>query len=224
MIYLSALNPSIKCESKRSFYSDERNVEAAVGTPTEPKLPGFVQDELTVESFLEDKIKLGREQLFKYLELSKKVYIDQSDKYFKAEREVSSTVSSLHDKREEYFPNALYVLTGGLFGSVLARNRNILLRIASPLACGLVSLKFFFPLTFANIFGYLDNAQKENLPDIYNKQTQLINQAEDLVKKTADTAESSSKEVSTFFSKAKKSFGDFTGLNVDQTITSKKDQ
>lgn len=212
----------IKCESKRSFYGSDTQITPAPGTPTEPQLPKFVQEEMTAESFLESKIKIAREELFKYLEMSKQVYIDKSEDYFKTEREVTSTVSSLHDKRELLFPNALYVLTGGLFGSVLARKRNILFKFLFPAACGVISMKIFFPLTFENVFGFLDNAQKKNMPDVYAKQTELINKAEDMVKKTSESADMGSKEISGFFQNAKKSFGDYTGLNVDQTVSEKK--
>ena len=224
MIYMtSSRNGSIiKCDSKRSFYSEESDVTPEVGKPTQPKLPKLVEEETSIESFLESKIKVAREELFNYFEKSKNVYIDKSDQYFQTERAVFSTMSSLHDRREEFFPNALYVLTGGLFGSVLARKRNLFVRFLSPVAFGLISFRFFFPSTFANVFGYLDAAERKNLPDVHNKQVELINRAEDLVKKTSESADTSTKEISSFFEKAKKTFGDYTGLNVDQTIIDKK--
>ena len=223
MLYVSSRgNNTVKCESKRTFYNDDTDINAAVGKPTEPQVPKLLQEEQSVESFLESKIKVAREELYKYLELSKNVYIDKSEQYFDTEREIFSTVSSLHDRREEFFPNALYVLTGGLFGSVLARKRNILLRFISPVVCGLVSFKIFFPKTFGNVFGYLDAAEKKNLPDVYSTQTELINKAEELVKQTSQTAESSSKEVSSFFDRARKTIGEYTGLNVDQVVSEKR--
>lgn len=212
----------VTCESHRKFYNDESEVKAAVGEPTEPKLPKLVKDELTVESFFESKIKLAREELLKYLEASKKVYIDKSNEYYRNEREVLSTVSSLHDKREQLFPDALYVLTGGLLGSVLARRRNVVVKILAPIACGLISFKFFFPNTSKNVFGYLENAEKANLPSVYEKQTELINKTEELVKKTSELPEEGSKEISGLFERTKKLIGEYTGLNVDQTITEKK--
>lgn len=214
---------NIKCEdNKRSFYTRDTEVTPATGTPTEPQVPKLVQDEQCVESLLESKLKIAREELFKYLDLSKQIYIDKSKEYYDVEREVLSTASSLHDRREEFFPNALYVLTGALFGSVLTRRRNILLKLITPVACGLISFKLFFPITYDNVFGYLDNAEKEKLPDFYSKQTELINQAEDLVKKTAETTDNGSKEISSWFETAKKTIGEYTGLNVDQTVSEKK--
>jgi organizing structure protein 2 len=165
---------------------------------------------------------VAREELFKYLETSKKVYIEKSDQYFQTEREVFSTVSSLHDKRENLFPDALYVITGGLFGSIIARKRNILVKVIAPLVCGLISFRIIFPQTSTNVFGFLDDAEKQNLPDVYTKQTELINQAEAFVKKTSETADESSKGFSDYLDKAKKTLGEYTGLNVDQSISNKK--
>ncbi|KAG0680984.1 hypothetical protein C6P42_004503 [Pichia californica] len=223
VLYVASNRQYIKCEDKkRSFYTKESEITPVTGAPTEPQVPKLIQDEQNVESFLESKLKVAREELFKYLDLSKQVYIDKSKEYYDAERQVLSTASSLHDKREEFFPNSLYVLTGALFGTVLTRRRNFFFKIIAPIACGLVSFKIFFPITYTNVFGYLDNAEKEQLPDFYSKQTELINQTEDLVKKTSETAESSSKEISNYFEHAKKVIGEYTGLNIDQTITEKK--
>lgn len=220
-LFASCQKP-IHCDSRRSFYTEESQIQPSPGSPTEPKVPKLVQDELSVESFLESKVSVAREQLFKYLELSKKAYIEKSEDYFQSEREVFSTVSSLHDKREQIFPDALYVITGGLFGSVFARKRNIVVKAFAPIVCGLISFRIFFPNTYSNVFGFLDKSEKENLPDIYAKQTELINKAEELVKKSSEAADDSSKQISSFFDNAKKTFGEYTGLKVDQTITNKK--
>lgn len=222
-MYMANSCQNVKCEGpKRSFYNEETQVAAAVGTPSEPQVPKLVQEELTAESFLESKLKVAREELLKYFDLSKQIYIEKSEIYFDTERKVTSTLSSLHNKREELFPNALYVLTGGLFGSVLARKRNIFLKLVSPLACGLLSFKLFFPYTFGNVFGYLDKAERDNLPDVYTTQTDLINKAEDLVKKTSESSEAGVKEISSFFEKTKSTIAEYTGLNVDQIISEKK--
>lgn len=220
--FVASRQQPIYCDSKRSFYNEESQIQPAPGTPTEPKVPKLIQDELTVESFLESKISVAREQLFKYLELSKQVYIDKSEGYFQSEREVFSTVCSLHDKREQLFPDTLYVIAGGLFGSVFARKKNFVVKAIAPIVCGLISFRIFFPNTYSNVFGFLDKAEKEKLPDVYTRQTEFINKAEELVKKSAETADESSKQISGFFDNLKKTVGEYTGLNVDQTITSKK--
>ena len=214
---------SIKCESKRTFYNDEpQQVSVSETTPSEPQLSKFVKEEQSIESLLEPRIKSAREELYKYFELSKKYYIEKSEQYFKAEREVFSTASSLHDRREELFPDALYVITGGLFGSVLARKKNILIRVLAPVATGLLSFKLFFPKTFNNVFGFLENVEKEKLPAVHTKQVEFAEKSEELVKSTSSTIVESSKEVEGFLAKVKRSIGEYTGLNVDQIITEKK--
>ncbi|GMM29282.1 hypothetical protein DAMA08_019980 [Martiniozyma asiatica (nom. inval.)] len=57
----------------------------------------------------------------------------------------------LVDPSDAFLPNACYVLTGSLFGSIIARNRGLALRIATPWFAGLTVMKFALPGTFDNL-------------------------------------------------------------------------
>ncbi|KAK3300925.1 apolipo protein O-domain-containing protein [Chaetomium fimeti] len=73
---------------------------------------------------------------------------------FAAERSFTSTVASLAPARESgerLMPGAIYVLVAGMAGSIVARNRNVLLRGAAPLALGLGAAWVVLPVTMGNV-------------------------------------------------------------------------
>lgn len=204
----------------RTFYTEQ--IPQSSSPIAADHIAKIQEKELAAESVLEGGIKSARLQLIKYLEVSKDVYITQSQRYFETEREINSTISSLHDRREDLLPNAIYVLTGGILGSVVTRRSNILLRLVSPLVFGVVSFKYFMPLTFERTFTFASDIEKSKLPNVYQTQTDMINKADDLVKQTSELAEAQQKSVNSFFNSAKKFIGDWSGLKVDQIVTEKK--
>ncbi|GME85749.1 unnamed protein product [Ambrosiozyma monospora] len=215
---------TIKNDSKRNFYQDNTQ-DSVPGEPTkveELQLPKLIKQEKETTSFLQEKVKGARIQLSHYLEESKKLYLNGSNKYFEAERKVTGTLSSLHDKREELFPNSLYVLTGLLSGLVLSRRKNILARVTFPLFTGLIAFKVFLPSTFANTFSWLDGVEQAKLPSVYSTQTALIKGTESLVKETENLTAANAKKVNEYYESAKLTVNEYTGLNVDQEISNKK--
>lgn len=76
------------------------------------------------------------------------------DRAFAAERTVSSTVASLHpapETGEKLMPGLIYVLVAGLAGSIVARNRGVVLRAAAPLALGVGAGWLVIPATMGNV-------------------------------------------------------------------------
>jgi organizing structure protein 2 len=73
---------------------------------------------------------------------------------FALEQSFTSTVASLAPPREsgeKLMPGLIYVLVAGMAGSIVARNRNVLLRGAAPLAFGLGAAWTVLPVTMANV-------------------------------------------------------------------------
>ncbi|EAQ92752.1 hypothetical protein CHGG_00987 [Chaetomium globosum CBS 148.51] len=73
---------------------------------------------------------------------------------FAAERSFTSTVASLAPPRESgerLMPGLIYVLVAGMAGSIVARNRNVLVRGAAPLALGLGAAWTVLPVTMGNV-------------------------------------------------------------------------
>lgn len=70
------------------------------------------------------------------------------------EHSFTSTVRSLappKESGEKIFPGALYVLVASMAGSIVTRNRNILLRASVPLAVGLTAANVVLPITSKNV-------------------------------------------------------------------------
>ncbi|KAF2033302.1 hypothetical protein EK21DRAFT_58999 [Setomelanomma holmii] len=75
-------------------------------------------------------------------------------KTLQLEHSFTSTVRSLAPPREtgeKIFPGALYVLVASMAGSIVTRNRNILLRASVPLAIGITAANVVLPITSKNV-------------------------------------------------------------------------
>ena len=70
------------------------------------------------------------------------------------ERSFTQTISSLApppETRERVMPGAIYVLVAAMAGSIVSRNRNILLRTTVPFALGLGAAWVVLPVTMRNV-------------------------------------------------------------------------
>ncbi|KAL2104484.1 hypothetical protein VUR80DRAFT_398 [Thermomyces stellatus] len=76
------------------------------------------------------------------------------DSAFNLEQSFTSTVASLAPPRESgerLMPGAVYVLVAAMAGSIVARNRNVLLRATAPLAFGIGAGWVTLPITMNNV-------------------------------------------------------------------------
>lgn len=70
------------------------------------------------------------------------------------EKAFTQTIASLApppQSQERIMPGALYVLVAAMTGSIISRNRNILLRATAPLALGLGAAWIVLPITTRNV-------------------------------------------------------------------------
>ncbi|KAF7532951.1 hypothetical protein G7054_g7502 [Neopestalotiopsis clavispora] len=80
------------------------------------------------------------------------------DQAFHLEKSFTQTVASLAPAREsgeQLMPGLVYVLVAGMAGSIVSRNRNVLLRAAAPLALGVGAGWLVLPVTMNNVSGLL---------------------------------------------------------------------
>ncbi|KAH7329283.1 apolipo protein O-domain-containing protein [Stachybotrys elegans] len=76
------------------------------------------------------------------------------DSAFHLEQSFTNTIASLAPPREtgeKLMPGAIYVLVASMAGSIVTRNRNILLRATFPLAVGIGAGWVVIPITMHNI-------------------------------------------------------------------------
>ncbi|KAJ4296031.1 hypothetical protein N0V88_004733 [Collariella sp. IMI 366227] len=82
---------------------------------------------------------------------------------FALEHSFTSTISGLAPARESgerLMPGLIYVMVAGMAGSIVARNRNVLLRGATPLALGLGAAWMVIPVTMGNVSGLIWEYEK----------------------------------------------------------------
>lgn len=84
------------------------------------------------------------------------------------ERTFTETIASLApapETHEQVMPGALYILVAAMTGSIISRNRNILLRATMPFAVGLGVAWIVLPVTMRNV-GDLVWTYEEKVPVI----------------------------------------------------------
>lgn len=94
---------------------------------------------------------------------------------FALERSFTGTVASVAPSRESgerLMPGAVYVLVAAMAGSVLTRNRNVLLRASTPIALGIVAANTFIPITTRNV-GDLVWEWEKKVPAIADTHTSI---------------------------------------------------
>lgn len=76
------------------------------------------------------------------------------DRVLQAEHNFTSTVASLappKESNEKLLPGSIYVLVAAMAGSIVSRNRNILIRFVTPLATGITAAHYIVPRTTQNV-------------------------------------------------------------------------
>ncbi|KAI3329462.1 putative mitochondrial protein [Xylariaceae sp. AK1471] len=100
--------------------------------------------------------QIGKARLFLYKQaVSAEDGVNAAvDKAFNLERSFTSTIASLAPPREsgeQLMPGLVYVLVASMTGSIISRNRNILLRASLPLALGIGAGWLVIPVTMGNV-------------------------------------------------------------------------
>lgn len=100
--------------------------------------------------------QIGKARLFLYQgAVAAEDKLNQTmDRAFHLEESFTSTITSLAPPRESgerLMPGTIYVLVASMAGTILSRNRNILLRAATPLALGIGAGWVVLPVTMRNI-------------------------------------------------------------------------
>lgn len=76
------------------------------------------------------------------------------NKVLQLESDFTSTIASLAPPRgsnEKVLPGSVYILVAAMAGSIITRNRNILLRATVPLATGITTAHYVLPITTRNV-------------------------------------------------------------------------
>lgn len=156
---------------------------------------------------LREKVQGTVECASKKIDSSSKVYYDK-------ERKLTSTVANLHsDAREELLPGFTYVLVASMSGSILTRNRNILLRLTTPFLFGVACFSYVLPSTFANTKNLVYDLEKSAFPEFVEKQDKAYSLTKKAVCKTVHSTANFASVVHASYVKVATTVKDWTGLN-----------
>ncbi|KAL2356068.1 apolipo protein O-domain-containing protein [Cryomyces antarcticus] len=103
---------------------------------------------------------------------------DLMSRFLHLESSFTSTIASLappKESGEHLLPGGIYVLVAAMAGSIVTRNRNILLRATVPAAVGIGAAYAVLPLTTRNV-GNLVWSYEERYPVIRDNHLRLRNQ------------------------------------------------
>jgi organizing structure protein 2 len=103
---------------------------------------------------LAEQIGKARLALYKYVVFAEDKVNNTVDSAFHLEQSFTNTIASLAPPRssgEKLMPGAIYVLVASMAGSIVTRNRNILLRATFPLAVGVGAAWAVLPITMRNV-------------------------------------------------------------------------
>lgn len=101
-------------------------------------------------------VQIGNARLFlyRYAVNAEDAVNSAMDSVFDLEQSFTQTIASLApaaETGEKLMPGAIYVLVSAMAGSILTRNRNILLRSTVPLALGIGASWAVLPVTSRNV-------------------------------------------------------------------------
>ncbi|KAI0013380.1 apolipo protein O-domain-containing protein [Xylariaceae sp. FL0662B] len=150
--------------SKKPIYDDYEAPLPDAGTPT----PSPTSDTIptskrkprrpTPTDRLALQIGKARMFLYRYAAATEDAVNSTVDSAFALERSFTSTIASLAPAREtgeKLMPGLVYVLVASMAGSIVARNRGVLLRASVPLALGVGAAWLFVPVTMTNVSALL---------------------------------------------------------------------
>lgn len=213
-------------EGKRNFYEDESEKSGVPGTT-------IIRTEQPNDPILYDGVAIRTTDSIKSVFLSIRQSINSSfDKsvdwlengknlYLQKEQQFTATMSSLHHRREDLFPNCIYILIGGLTGQIITRQRSFFARTLAPVALGLASFYWFLPETFKNTAYYAWKIEQRTVPQFASQQANAFEKAGDLVNRAEASAAASQQSVVSSAEKFKRKFARFSGLNIDDDISKK---
>lgn len=101
-------------------------------------------------------VQIGRARLALYQQAvrSEQAVDNALTATLRLEHSFTSTIRSLgppKESGEKIFPGALYVLVASMAGSIITRNRNILLRASVPAVVGIAAANVVLPITTRNV-------------------------------------------------------------------------
>ncbi|KAI8638591.1 apolipo protein O-domain-containing protein [Parasitella parasitica] len=160
-------------------FAEEKRTKLSIYDEPEPKV-------VIIESptKLEEQVYIAQKYANETLEEGKTQVNVWVQKYQELENQVTTNISSTIDKDEEIFPNVVYVGVAALAGTIIARNRNIVLRFLTSTALAVGASYYLLPKTTHNVAVQLEKLEHRYPP--LHAAHQSVNDAVGDVRKQID--------------------------------------
>lgn len=220
----------IENETKRNFYENDANIVPVPGTVvaadgadiTRLNLTEIV-DGVSVRSTknVEGAFRAARLYLAN-ISLSFLNYLDEGyTTYSTAERNATQTLANLHDKREDLFPNSIYVIIAAMLGLIVARPRGLVARATLPLLFGGAAFRYFLPQTFANTGLFAWKLEERNFPEVARLHERVITEVDQTIANLEKSAENNVSYIGHKLEALKKTLAYSSGLKLDEDVSDK---
>lgn len=220
----------IENESKRNFYENEANVVPIPGTVVPAGRTDLdrlnqaeIVDGVSVRSakHVESAFRAARLSLTN-IYLSFLNYLDEGyTTYNTTERNATQTLASLHDKREDLFPNSIFVIIAAMLGLIVARPRGLIARATLPLIFGGAAFRYFLPQTFANTGLFAWKLEERNFPEVAHLHERVIHKVDQTIANLEKSAENNVSYVNHKLEALKKTLAHTSGLKLDDDVSEK---
>jgi len=154
-------------EPRKPIYDDYEAITPRTTAPTPPSLRASPAPTKSSSPTPTDRLaaQIGRGRIFLYAHIAaaENKVNEIMDSALHLEDSFTSTIASLApppESGEKLMPGSLYVLVAAMAGSIVSRNRNIVLRAAIPLAVGIGAGWAVLPITMRNVSGLLWEYEK----------------------------------------------------------------
>ncbi|PSK54072.1 hypothetical protein B9Z65_7878 [Elsinoe australis] len=135
----------------RATPQDVHDTSVATESPVPPQP---APSKPTPTDRLAQQVKETRLFLHKYAVKTEDGINNTMTRFLQLESDFTSTIASLAPPKgsnERVLPGAVYVLVAAMAGSIVTRNRNILLRATVPVAAGITTSHYALPITTRNV-------------------------------------------------------------------------
>ncbi|KAJ2959634.1 hypothetical protein NQZ79_g4908 [Umbelopsis isabellina] len=171
---VTAVSPSIA-------HAEEKKPKLAIYDEPEPEI-------VLVESpsRLEENIALAQKYVDNTVDEGKNQLNRVQSKLGQIENNIKRNIDNTIAPGEYVMPNALYVGVAALAGTIVARNRNVVLRFATSTAFAVGTSYYLMPNTTRNIGQHLERLEKK-YPPLYDAHQQVNEAVGDMRKSMNDT-------------------------------------
>ncbi|KAI7907990.1 apolipo protein O-domain-containing protein [Cokeromyces recurvatus] len=140
-------------------FAEEKKTKLSIYDEPEPKV-------VIIESptKLEEQVYIAQKYANKTLDEGKNHVNSWIKKYEDFENDVKNNINNTIDKDEELFPNLFYVGVAALAGTIIARNRNIVIRFLTSTTLAVGTSYYLIPKTTHNIALQLQRLEQRYPP------------------------------------------------------------